>query len=44
MKESATTARLELRWIPVVDARGREQLVARWVDPTARPLVTHHAA
>jgi len=44
MKESATPARLELRWIPVVDARGRERLVARWVDLTARPTTASHAA
>lgn len=47
MKESTTPARLELRWVPVVDARGREQLVAHWVDASARHgahAAAHHAA
>lgn len=44
MKVSTVTERLEVRWIPVVDARGRERLVAHWVDPTARPVTARHAA
>ena len=25
---------VEMRWVPVVDARGRTTMQARWVDPS----------
>jgi len=43
MKESTASKRLELRWAPVIDARGRERLEARWV-PASAPVSTRNAA
>lgn len=44
MKVSKVTKPLELRWVPIVDARGRERLEAHWV-PVGTPHVTaRHAA
>jgi len=43
--DSKVTARLELRWRPVVDQRGRTRLEAYWVDASepVRPRVTYAA-
>jgi hypothetical protein len=37
--------RLELRWLPAVDERGRTRMEARWVDAAEsdKPRVTHAA-
>jgi len=43
MKESAKTERLTLRWVPVVDARGRTHLEAVWVTATPRVHGAHAA-
>ncbi|MEP9384383.1 hypothetical protein ABLE53_18580 [Nocardioides sp. KR10-350] len=39
-----TSKRLEMRWIPVTDTRGRTRLEARWVPAGAAVTTTHHAA
>ncbi|MEX0427800.1 hypothetical protein AB3X52_09230 [Nocardioides sp. DS6] len=44
MKVSTEPKPLELRWVPVVDARGRERLEARWVPAGTAPVTAHHAA
>jgi len=44
MKVSKVTERLELRWVPVVDARGRERLEARWVPAGTAHVTARHAA
>lgn len=46
MQESQMAERLTLQWVPVVDARGRTQLEARWSTPTSgsRTSVHPHAA
>ena len=37
--------RPRMTWVTVTDARGRERLEMRWLDPEARPaLGTAHAA
>ena len=38
-------SRLELKWFPVVDERGRTRMQAQWVDvaDAARPRITHAA-
>ncbi|MDQ4052618.1 MAG: hypothetical protein M3237_07940 [Actinomycetota bacterium] len=45
MPDPKTAIRLELRWRPVVDQRGRSHMEACWVDMSApvRPRVTHAA-
>lgn len=45
MSDTQMATRLELRWLPVVDERGRTRMEARWVDAAdrARPRVTHAA-
>ncbi len=45
MSDSKVASRLELRWFPVVDERGRTRMQATWVDvaEVARPRVTHAA-
>ena len=48
MMESTTSERLEMRWLPVVDASGRTRMEASWVSvPTgtaaAQPAITHAA-
>lgn len=50
MSDATVATRLEMRWVPVLDARGRARLEARWSDPTTqaaattdRPRVTHAA-
>ncbi len=32
MSDSKVASRLELRWFPVVDERGRTRMQALWVD------------
>lgn len=44
MKVSKVTKPLELRWVPVVDAHGRERLEARWVPADAAHASARHAA
>ena len=43
----ATSERLEMRWLPVLDAAGRTRMEATWVAPTTEvhqePAVTHAA-
>jgi hypothetical protein len=48
MMESTTAERLEMRWLPVLDASGRTRMEATWVAvPTAaapqEPAITHAA-
>ncbi len=45
MSDSKVASKLELRWFPVVDERGRTRMEALWVDAAeaARPRVTHAA-
>lgn len=43
MKDSRVSKRLELRWVPVVDASGRTRLEGRWVPAGSRVQVTHAA-
>ena len=47
MMESSSAERLEMRWLPVVDAMGRARMEATWVAVTAgaaeRPSVSHAA-
>ena len=45
MSDTKMANRLELRWFPVLDERGRTRMQARWVDASeaARPRVTHAA-
>lgn len=44
MRESQTSEGLTMRWVPVVDARGRTHLEARWTLPTPGHLAPAHAA
>lgn len=44
MKESKMTEKLALRWVPVVDARGRTHMEAIWIAPVERAHHTTHAA
>ena len=44
----STPERLEMRWLPVIDARGQTRMEASWVSvpatpPAAQPAVTHAA-
>jgi hypothetical protein len=43
MRESQATQGLIIRWVPVVDVRGRTHMEARWT-PTPGPLAPAHAA
>lgn len=37
--------RLEMRWVPVADDRGRTKMQAVWIElDAARPAQVHHAA
>ncbi|CAN5212978.1 hypothetical protein BH09ACT12_BH09ACT12_00960 [soil metagenome] len=40
-----TTARLEMRWVPVTDPHGRTRMEAVWLSPAqvAAPAATHAA-
>lgn len=46
MRDSQMTAGLTMRWVPVVDDRGRTHMEARWaVDPSEHaPVHASHAA
>jgi hypothetical protein len=39
MMEPTTSERLEMRWLPVLDASGRTRMEASWI-----PVATGHAA
>jgi hypothetical protein len=43
MKDSQVSQRLEVRWVPVVDASGRTRLEGRWVPAGSRITATHAA-
>ena len=45
MSDSKMANKLELRWLPVVDTRGRTRMESHWVNvaEAARPRVTHAA-
>jgi hypothetical protein len=45
MSDAKMANRLELRWLPVVDERGRTRMEAQWIDVTrpVEPRVTHAA-
>ena len=49
MMESANSERLEMRWLPVLDAAGRTRMEASWVpvaaasEPAGQPAITHAA-
>ena len=46
MMESTMSERLEMRWLPVVDASGRTRMEASWVPVSAgnaQQTVTHAA-
>lgn len=49
MADTEMTPRLQLHWVPVVDARGRTHMEMRWLAPAtpeprdAGPHVTHAA-
>ena len=44
MMESTMSERLEMRWIPVLDASGRTRMEASWVPASAEePAITHAA-
>ena len=45
MSDTKMASRLELRWLPVVDERGRTRMEAHWVDvaESVKPRVTHAA-
>lgn len=43
MRESQTSTGLTIRWVPVVDARGRTHMEARWT-PASGPVAPAHAA
>jgi hypothetical protein len=40
---SGDTGRLEMRWVPVTDTRGRTRMEARWIA-VDRSVAAHHAA
>ena len=40
----ADRPRLEMRWVPVTDARGHTGMQAVWVDTRAPHSAPHHAA
>ena len=41
---SNSAERLEMRWLPVVDAAGRTRMEATWVPPSATATVPAHQA
>ena len=49
MMESTASERLEMRWLPVLDAAGRTRMEASWVpvpaaaDAAGPPAITHAA-
>jgi hypothetical protein len=47
MMESTASERLEMRWLPVMDAAGRTRMEASWVPVTSAaaepPAITHAA-
>jgi hypothetical protein len=43
MRESLTSSGLTIRWVPVVDARGRTHMEARWTSASG-PIAPAHAA
>jgi hypothetical protein len=48
MNHTDRRARLEMRWLPVVDASGHTRMEATWVTvgaarPASKPTVTHAA-
>ena len=49
MMESTANGRLEMRWLPVIDAAGRTRMEASWIpaatpaDAVEPPAVTHAA-
>lgn len=49
MMESGTSERLEMRWLPVIDATGRTRMEASWIPVLStgtaaqRPPITHAA-
>jgi len=45
MTDNKMAARLELRWRPVVDERGRTRMEAYWIDVSqpVTPRITHAA-
>ncbi len=45
MSDTKMANKLELRWLPVVDERGRTRMEAQWVDTaeSVKPGVTHAA-
>ena len=45
MMESTTSERLEMRWLPVVDASGRTRMEASWIPvSSANAQSAAHAA
>ena len=46
MRDDKVTERLEMRWFPVVDARGRTHMEARWIvaSESSTPVAKPHAA
>lgn len=43
MADTATPARLEMRWVQVTDENGRTRMEARWVDPALEASSAHAA-
>jgi hypothetical protein len=48
MMESTMSERLEMRWLPVVDASGRTRMEASWIpvstgNAAEQPAITHAA-
>ena len=48
MMESTASDRLEMRWLPVIDAAGHTRMEASWVpvapaDAATSPSITHAA-
>ena len=48
MSDTEMTSRLEQRWVPVTDSRGRTRMEACWIQASeegaaARPQATHAA-
>ena len=39
-----TNERLEMRWVPVTDAQGREHMEARWITTGQEHAPAAHAA
>lgn len=46
MRDSQMTEGLTMRWVPVVDERGRTHMEARWAAPSSQQAPVHasHAA